>query len=50
MERFFDPDSAHVLAERVVFTADPGANDHQPEREPPYGEGAQVTTYRDVER
>jgi hypothetical protein len=46
VELLFDPDSALVLAERVVFTADAGADDHRPKGEPPYGEGTQVTTYR----
>lgn len=35
-----------LLAERVTFTLDPAANDHQSAGEPPYGEGSQVTTYR----
>ena len=50
VELLFDPDSALVLAERIVFTVDVGANDHRPNGEPPYGEGTQVTTYRYDER
>jgi hypothetical protein len=46
VELLFDPDSARVLAERVVVTVDAGANNHRPKGEPPYGEGTQVTTYR----
>ena len=45
-ELLVDPVTARILAERHVFTPEPGANEHRSEDEPPYGEGSQETTYR----
>jgi hypothetical protein len=45
-ELLIDPKSSRVLAQRSVFTVNPGANEHRPAGEPPYGEGSQQTTYR----
>ena len=45
-ELLIDPAAARVLAERVVFTVEPGANAHRSPGEGPYGEGSQETTYR----
>ena len=41
-----EPSTARVLAERVVFTVEPGANADRAPGEGPYAEGSQETTYR----
>ncbi len=45
-ELLIDPSTARVLAERVVFTVEPGANANRSPNEGPYAEGSQETTYR----
>lgn len=45
-ELLIDPKTARILAERHVFTVDPGTNEHRGKNEPPYAEGSQETTYR----
>ena len=45
-ELLIDPATSRILAERHVFTPEPGVNENRGKNEPPYGEGSQETTYR----
>ncbi|MDA0168849.1 hypothetical protein OJ998_07105 [Solirubrobacter taibaiensis] len=45
-ELLIDPKTSRILAERHVFTPEPGVNENRGKNEPPYGEGSQETTYR----
>ena len=45
-ELLIDPATSRILAERHIFTPEPGVNENRGKNEPPYGEGSQETTYR----
>ncbi|MDA0179661.1 hypothetical protein OJ997_05090 [Solirubrobacter phytolaccae] len=45
-ELLIDPKTSRILAERHVFTVDPGTNENRGKNDPPHAEGSQETTYR----
>jgi hypothetical protein len=45
-ELLIDRETSRILAERHVFTPEPGVNENRGKDEPPVGEGSQETTYR----
>jgi hypothetical protein len=45
-ELLIDTETSRILAERHVFTPEPGANENRGKHDPPFLTGSEETTYR----